>query len=139
MLMKALLLGLSTGPFCLGSCLSVLFPLICGGGRGPEGASPLAARLRLLGRFSLGRLVAYLGFGALAGWLGGQVQHPLLSRISGAGLILLSLLLIAHGLVANSTFSSPTLSVATPVNTTRLSDSRCAVVITAAGGSICGS
>lgn len=113
MLTKALLLGLSTGPFCLCYCLPVLFPLMCGGmsaGRavgavtrpdGTDGASPLGARLRLLGEFSLGRLVAYLGFGALAGWLGGRVEHPLLARVSGGGLVILALLLIAYGLVTS--------------------------------------
>lgn len=94
MFARALLLGLSTGPLCLVTCLPVLFPLLCA----REGEGP-AGRLRLLGEFSLGRLAAYLAFGALAGWLGGRLDHPLLGSIAGAGLILLALLLIAHGLV----------------------------------------
>lgn len=94
MFAKALLLGLSTGPFCLGYCLPVLFPLACAGGRG---AAP--GRLRMLGEFSLGRLVAYLAFGALVGYLGGRVEHPALATVSGAGLVMLSLLMIAYGFV----------------------------------------
>lgn len=94
MLAKALLLGLSTGPFCLGYCLPVLFPLACAGGK-----SALPGRLRMLGEFSLGRMVAYLLFGALAGWLGGRMEHPLLASISAWGLVVLSVLLIAYGLV----------------------------------------
>ncbi|MBN1826638.1 MAG: sulfite exporter TauE/SafE family protein [Candidatus Eisenbacteria bacterium] len=94
MFTKALLLGLSTGPFCLVYCFPVLFPLSCAGGKSAPGG-----RLRMLGEFSLGRLAAYLAFGALAGWLGGRFEHRLLASMSGAALVLLSLLLIAYGLV----------------------------------------
>lgn len=91
---KALLLGLSAGPFCLGYCLPVLFPLACAGGEGAP-----RVRLRLIGEFSAGRLVAYLGFGAAAGVAGGSLDRAALTPLSGWGLIALSLLLMAYGLV----------------------------------------
>jgi sulfite exporter TauE/SafE len=94
MFTKALLLGLSTGPFCLGYCLPVLFPLACAGGTKAQ-----SARLRIVGEFSFGRLAAYLAFGALSGYLGGRLEHPLLKTISGLGLVVLSVLMIAYGLV----------------------------------------
>jgi sulfite exporter TauE/SafE len=93
---KALLLGLSTGPFCLGYCLPVLFPLACA-----EGKSALSARLRMVGEFSLGRLAAYLSFGALTGYLGERLEHPLLTTVSGWGLILLAIVMIVYGLVTS--------------------------------------
>lgn len=94
MFTKALLLGLSTGPFCLGYCLPVLFPLACAGG-----TSALLSRLRMLGQFSLGRLFAYLAFGALAGYMGGRLEHPLVTDVSGCGLVALSLIMIVYGLL----------------------------------------
>jgi len=82
------------GPACLGTCLPVLFPLACA-----RGASGLWARARALGAFSLGRLAAYLAFGALVGFLGGEVHHPLAARVSALGMIGLALLMIVFGLV----------------------------------------
>jgi hypothetical protein len=94
MLSQALVLGLSTGPVCLGTCLPVLFPLICA-----RGSSALRARARALGAFSMGRLAAYLAFGALVGFLGGEVHRPVAARISALGMIVLALQMIAFGLV----------------------------------------
>ncbi|MCP4545306.1 MAG: sulfite exporter TauE/SafE family protein [bacterium] len=96
MVTKALLLGLSTGPFCLAFCLPVLFPLTCA-----RGGAALARRARVLGEFSLGRLVAYLTFGGLVGLLGQKLDHPLVGRVSAAGLTALAVLLIAYGLVTS--------------------------------------
>lgn len=53
----------------------------------------------MVGEFSLGRLGAYLAFGALAGYVGGHFEHTVLMRVSGAGLIALSMLLIVYGLI----------------------------------------
>ena len=52
-LTRALLLGISTGPFCLGYCLPALIPLMSAGAKG-RGRWP--ARMAQLGEFSLGRL-----------------------------------------------------------------------------------
>lgn len=94
MVEKALLLGLSTGPFCLGFCLPVLFPLTCAAGRGT-----LRGRARTLAEFSLGRLIAYLGFGALIGFLGQSMIAPWSARIAGGAILCLALLLLGFGIM----------------------------------------
>lgn len=94
MVEKALLLGLSTGPYCLGFCLPVLFPLTCAGGR-----TQLRQRVRILAEFSLGRLLAYLAFGALTGFLGQRLTAPHAARIAGGAILGLALLLLGFGLM----------------------------------------
>jgi len=61
------LAGLSTGAACVGICGSVLLPLILGHARS------VAANVRIFLLFSLGRLIAYVLFGAAVGWLGAQI------------------------------------------------------------------
>ena len=94
MVEKALLLGLSTGPFCLGFCLPVLFPLTCAAGR-----VTFRQRARTLAEFSLGRLLAYLAFGALVGFLGQRLTAPWSARIAGGAIICLALLLLGFGIM----------------------------------------
>ncbi len=91
---QALLLGLSTGPYCLGYCLPVLLPLTC--------ATPdamLRTRAVTVARFSAGRFVAYLAFGALAGYLGHETPHPTAAKVSAIAVIVLSILLMVFGLI----------------------------------------
>ena len=96
MIGKAILLGLSTGMYCLGFCMPVLVPLVVGGYR-----ETMARRAIPLLYFSLGRLVAYCLFGALVGYLGMQIQNPLVVRIGAGAMIGLSVLLIVMGLSGN--------------------------------------
>ncbi len=94
MIEKALLLGFSTGVYCLGSCLPVLLPITLGEKRlaAWKRNSPLIA-------FSLGRLLAYMAFGALVGFLGAQITHPMIRIVMGAGMICLSLALIGYSFI----------------------------------------
>jgi sulfite exporter TauE/SafE len=94
MIEKALLLGLSTGVYCLGSCMPVLLPLTLGEKRLTpwKRSSPLIA-------FSLGRLLAYTAFGALVGFLGAQITHPAIRIVMGTGMICLSLALIGYSFI----------------------------------------
>lgn len=59
------LLGLATGPYCLGACAPFLVPYLFA-----EGQATLRGNLRILGEFMAGRFVAYALFGALVGWVG---------------------------------------------------------------------
>lgn len=91
MIEKALLLGLSTGIYCLGSCMPVILPLTLG-----EKHRTVRERSRPLITFSLGRLLAYIAFGALVGFLGAKVTHPAIRTVMGLGMICLSLALIGY-------------------------------------------
>ncbi len=92
-LVQGLTLGLSTGLFCLAYCAPVLVPFMLAEDR------RLAANARVLGEVSLGRLLAYLAVGAGVGYLGMQIQGPVLDRVIGAALVVLALLLILYVVV----------------------------------------
>ncbi len=93
MIGEAVLLGLSTGMYCLGFCMPVLVPLVMGQYRETVGrrAIPLLY-------FSLGRLAAYLLFGVVVGYLGMRIRDPLVIRIGAVAMIGLSVLLVILGL-----------------------------------------
>ena len=59
---KAFLLGLSTGTLCLGYCSPVFIPLMLA-----EKREGFGRKLTPFIQFTLGRLIAYVSFGLLAG------------------------------------------------------------------------
>jgi sulfite exporter TauE/SafE len=93
-LVKGLLLGLSTGGFCLGACAPAVLPYLVS--RRWEGSRTVA---RHAAEFMAGRLLAYLTLAALVLWLGARVQaSPVATRAAAVVMALLSILLILHGL-----------------------------------------
>jgi len=93
-LAKGLLLGLSTGGFCVGACAPVMLPYLAS--RHWEG--PRALLLRGA-EFLAGRLVAYLVLAGLVIGLGPRVQtSPAAVKAAAAVMLALSLMLISHGL-----------------------------------------
>jgi sulfite exporter TauE/SafE len=97
---RALSLGLTTGGFCLGICLPVVVPPVFGTG------SAKGSAIRL-GVFLLGRLIAYLGFGVFAGWLGRALDNYRLFQavIVPAVYLLLGMLLIGYGITSFNPFA----------------------------------
>jgi len=93
-LVKGLLLGLSTGGFCLGACAPAILPYLVS--RRWDGSRAAARRAA---EFLAGRLLAYLVLAALVLWLGARVQaSPVATRAAAVLMVLLSVLLILHGL-----------------------------------------
>ena len=90
---EAALLGLSTGIYCLGYCLPVMFPLFMG-----EEQPSFIKRIYLLLKFSGGRLIAYLLFGAVIGYAGGKISDPVVQKTFALSMIVLSILLVVYGL-----------------------------------------
>lgn len=84
-LLQGLTLGLSTGLYCLATCAPAFVPLIMAEERRWGGVA------RVIGELALGRLVAYLAFGAGVGYLGMELQGPLLDRVVAVGMIVLAL------------------------------------------------
>jgi len=84
--------GLSVGIYCLGVCLPVFIPLI------------LAERKNLKGsflvtlEFSLGRLLGYLLFGTIVGYLGVAIQSQLVHQIINMATFLSGGLLVGYSL-----------------------------------------
>jgi len=93
-LVKGLLLGLSTGGFCLGACAPVLLPYLVS--HPWEGARPV---LRRGAEFLAGRLLAYLAAALLMLVLGRQVlSSPAATRVAAGLMVLLSALMVLYGL-----------------------------------------
>ena len=89
-LMEGITLGLAAGIFCLPSCAMVYIPLLLSQKNG------IIASTWIMGEFILGRLAAYLLFGALAGCLGLEWENPFTRKIAATAMILLSGLLLLY-------------------------------------------
>ncbi len=93
-LVKGLLLGLSTGGFCLGACAPVLLPYFVS--HPWEGARPL---LRRSAEFLAGRLFAYLLLALVMLALGPRLQSsPAATKVAAVVMLLLAALLVLYGL-----------------------------------------
>ena len=93
-LLNGLLLGLTTGAYCLGACAPVVLPYLVS--REWDGAKSAARRG---GEFLAGRLLAYLVLCALVAKLGSKLQtSPLALHVAAVVMLLLAVLLILHGL-----------------------------------------
>lgn len=88
------LLGLSTGVFCLGSCLPVLLPFIL-----VEKRKDFFRNLLVVLEFSGGRMVAYLIVGFIVGYLGKKLTPGGSHLFMAAVMVGLSVLLLGYGLV----------------------------------------
>jgi sulfite exporter TauE/SafE len=89
-LLQGLLLGLSTGPLCLATCGPVFAPLLMAEERQWGGIA------RVIGELALGRLLAYLAFGAGVGYLGVELQGPLLDKIVAGAMVVLALCMFLY-------------------------------------------
>ena len=98
MILKAIVLGFSSGIFCLGYCYPVLGPIMLSREERAFKKTALS-----LGLFLLGRLIAYIFFGALVGFLGRYMKgFPLFKRIIIPALYLvLGCLMILYGMIQN--------------------------------------
>ncbi len=89
--LNAFLLGLSTGIFCLAYCGPIYLPQLIAQKNNYKGWGVFL-------QFNLGRLIAYIIFGAMFGWLGAQVHFQFLKIYTQWIIILIALLLILYGL-----------------------------------------
>ncbi len=87
------LLGLATGPYCLGACAPFLIPYMFA-----EGRSTWRDNLRILIEFMAGRFVAYALFGALVGWVGALLRPHVTVWMTGIALGVTATLMIVYAL-----------------------------------------
>lgn len=96
MIIEALLLGLSTGAYCLFSCAPVVTPLFMS----TEPEKKYSSQMLI--NFLSGRLTGYLIFGIISGFTGGLISsnlNPIYNEILGAIIsILIGIILILSGL-----------------------------------------
>jgi hypothetical protein len=90
---QGMLLGFSTGIFCLVTCAPVYVPFVLSEDR------KLRQNILAIGEIATGRLIAYLFFGLILGILGKQINSPWLNRAIGIAMILLSAFMLAFVMV----------------------------------------
>lgn len=84
--------GLSVGIYCLGVCLPVFIPLILAERKNLKNSFLITLE------FSLGRLLGYLLFGGIVGYLGVAIQSNIVHQIISLATILSGGLLIGYSL-----------------------------------------
>ena len=87
---SGLLAGLSVGIYCLGACLPIFIPILLSKKR------TVRSSFFLTLEFSFGRLLGYLFFGFLAGFLGKEIQGNFLHWLAGLSTFLLGLVMILY-------------------------------------------
>lgn len=96
LVLAGIMLGLSTGVFCLASCAPVFVPFMMAEDRTPR------RNLLILGELAAGRLGAYLLVGLAIGYFASLVDSVLLHRAAGVALIAVSLVLLVFVLAGRS-------------------------------------
>lgn len=91
-IVNGFLLGLTTGVFCLTWCIPALLPLILSKGR------KIKQSFFVFFEFTLGRLIGYILFGGLVGYLGLATKSEIIRKANLVALIFLAILLILHGI-----------------------------------------
>ena len=89
---SGLLAGLSVGIYCIGICLPVFIPYLLSEERSAKSS------FRAVLEFSLGRLLGYLVFGGIIGFLGEKVQSGLIHNLSSLATALMALVMIFYSL-----------------------------------------
>ena len=93
---EGILLGLSTGIYCVGACLVFFMPYLL-----VEGAGKVSENLKKVSSFMLGRLIAYIAFALIMSFIGMSYQNMFTARFSYICLILASLLMLVYSLTHN--------------------------------------
>lgn len=94
-LIGGFILGLSTGPICMGTCLPLMLPFSL---QTTADNSRYSSIFKFLGQFISGRFISYLLFGLSMGYLGSIFYTTLINKISLLMMFLFALLLIVYGL-----------------------------------------
>lgn len=87
------LLGLSTGPYCLGVCAPFLVPYMLA-----EGRTSWRGNARIIVEFMAGRFVAYALFGAMAGWVGALLRPHITARMTATALGVTATVMLVYAL-----------------------------------------
>lgn len=90
--LQGFLTGLSVGVYCLGICLPVFIPLLLSQRR------QLKSAFWVVWEFSFGRLLGYILFGALIGWLGLKINSQVVDLIINFGTLILAFLMMLYAL-----------------------------------------
>lgn len=98
LIFEGLALGLSAGVYCLGACLIFFMPYLLA-----EGKQKIYENLAKISSFLLGRLIAYIIFALVLGFLGAAYKNIFTARFSHICLIIASLLMLSYCFAQNFT------------------------------------
>ena len=90
---EGLLLGLSTGAYCMGTCLVFFMPYLLA-----EGRHGVRDNLNTVLFFMLGRFISYICFAVLVSFLGVKYRDIFTNRVFYFGLIIVSVLMLVYAL-----------------------------------------
>lgn len=93
---EGLILGLSAGIYCAGACLVFFMPYLL-----VEGKQGIFENLNKVLLFMLGRLIAYIAFAVIVGFIGLSYQSIITPRFSYLCLIVASSLMLIYSLTHN--------------------------------------
>jgi len=91
MIVEGLFLGLSTGAYCIGLCLTFFMPYLLA-----EGKPRLWENFKKISAFLLGRLIAYISFALIMGILGIRFKNIITEKFAHLSLILASILMLVY-------------------------------------------
>lgn len=94
--LEGLVLGLSTGSYCLGMCFVFFMPYLC-----VEGQKNVFENFKKISLFLSGRLIAYVAFALIMGSLGAAGHNIITARVASLSLVAVSLLMLFYGLTHN--------------------------------------
>jgi len=95
-ILEGLMLGISAGVYCVGSCLAFFMPYLLA-----EGKQKVAQNLKQIVLFLLGRLIAYISFALIMGLLGQFYQGVITPFFSHVSLIIVSFLMLVYAFTRN--------------------------------------
>ncbi len=95
-ILEGLLLGLSSGAYCLGTCLVFFMPYLLAEGRQKVFENAVKVSLFLLGRF-----IAYISFAWAIGFIGVAGRNFFSAKFSYLSLIIASLLMLFYSFTRN--------------------------------------
>jgi sulfite exporter TauE/SafE len=101
-ILEGLMLGLSAGIYCVGSCFAFFVPYLM-----VEGKQKTFENLRKILSFMAGRLMAYIAFALAMGFLGSSYRDIFTARFSYICLIIASTLMLVYTL--SHSFKDPAL------------------------------
>ncbi len=92
-ILEGLMLGLSSGIYCVGSCLVFFMPYLL-----VEGKQKVFENLGKILSFMTGRLIAYIAFALITGFIGSSYQSLFTNRFSNICLIAAASLMLIYSL-----------------------------------------
>ena len=92
-ILEGLTLGLSSGIYCAGACLAFFAPYLLA-----EGRQKISENIKKIASFMLGRLIAYIAFALIMGFIGSSYRSIFTSRFSYLCLIAASSLMLVYAL-----------------------------------------